>query len=305
MRIFITSIMLIISSWAHSATLTPQFKRVELKENTILSLSILPDAGTQLIFPFELDNPDLRPNLKIRLTNGNGFTVPSSTEEIKVLLKGQNTITIEGKANQNAPDSIYLGNLFITIGGYNLSIGLKTTFLTTEHVSNIIFDVDGSTREHMIESAVRRKTETLDKLYREKMAKLDSTAKEMSLSHVSIMAKKTPTKDNYKDEGRIKIDNKSITIFADKLVQYGNEYFILIFDIENKTSSDFTINSLNIFSKDGGNEAIIKGAFACNPRLNANTTLNCSFSSLSSRLRDAKRLKLQVSTDRGSGEFIW
>lgn len=305
MRIFITSIVLIISSWVNSATLTPEFKRVDLKENTTLSLSILPDAGTQLIFPFELDNPDLRPNLKIRLTNANGFTVPNSTEEIKVLLKGQNTITIEGKANQDAPDSIYLGNLFITIGGYNLSIGLKTTFLTTEHVSNIIFDVDGSTREHMIESAVRRKTETLDKLYREKMAKLDSAAKEMSLSHVSIMAKKTPTKENYKDEGRIKIDNKSITIFADKLVQYGNEYFILMFDIENKTSSDFTINSLNIFSKDGENEGIIKGAFACNPRLNADTTLNCTFSSLSSRLKDAKRLKLQISTDRGSGEFIW
>lgn len=305
MRIFTTLIVLIISSWVHSATLTPQFKRVDLKENTTLSLSILPDAGTQLIFPFELDNPDLRPNLKIRLTNANGFTVPNSTEEIKVLLKGQNTITIEGKANQDAPDSIYLGNLFITIGGYNLSIGLKTTFLTTEHVSNIIFDIDGSTREHMIESAVRRKTETLDKLYREKMAKLDSAAKEMSLSHVSIMAKKTPTKENYKDEGRIKIDNKSITIFADKLVQYGNEYFILMFDIENKTSSDFTINSLNIYSKDGENEGIIKGAFACNPRLNADTTLNCTFSSLSSRLKDAKRLKLQVSTDRGSGEFIW
>src|SRR5690606_37676766 len=150
--------------------LTPTFKEVELKEFTSLQLQILPDAGTQLIFPFLLDNPDLLPSLKVQLTNANGFLVPTEQKDIEVLLKGQNTLSIMGKANPEAPGAIYLGNLFISIGGYNLSIGLRTTFDITEHVSNIIFRVDEQAREHMVESAVKRKTKTLDEEYKEKFA---------------------------------------------------------------------------------------------------------------------------------------
>lgn len=294
-----------LSSTLAAAELRPEFRNVDLKENTMLNLEIMPDAGTQLIFPFALDNPDLTPTLKIRLTNPNGFTVPTDAAQVEALLKGQNTITIEGKANPNEPGAVYLGNLFITIGGYNISIALKSTYDTTKHVSNIIFNIDDATREHMIEAAVKRKTERLDHEYKEKVAALDEKAKEMSLSHVAIMAKRTPAATKYKADGRVNIDDFTVTVFADKLMQWDEKYYVLLFDLENRTSVDFTVQKLELVSVDGKAERTVNGSFDCDSRLNADATVQCSFASLSEAMKDAKRLKLRIDTDRGQGEFQW
>lgn len=285
--------------------ITPQFKHVELKEFTSMQLSILPDAGTQLIFPFELDNPDLTPTLKIRLTNKNGFDVPTDGESIKALLKGQNTISILGVPNANNPGAEYVSNLFINIGGYNLSIALKTTYDTTEHVSNIIFNVDDKTREHMIESAVKRKTKELEKEHKEKLAKIDQEAKKQSLKHIAVMARQSPSSTNYKESENIIIDKNRIQLFADKLTEFG-EYKVLLFEVANKSSGDFTIENLSLIAKKEGDiEEKINGSFNCESRLNADSTNYCSFSTLSHTIKEALRLELKISTDRGQGAMSW
>jgi hypothetical protein len=301
----IATIAALAATTAQAVELKPEFRRVQLEENTMLNLSVMPDAGTQLVFPFELDNPDLKPSLKIRLTNPDGFSVPTDPKDIETLLQGQNTITIEGKANPNDPGAKYLGNLFITIGGYNISIALKTTYDTTQHVSNIIFDIKDETREHMIESAVARKTERLDKQYEEKMAALDEKAARLSLNHVAIMAMETPSTTNFKSDGRVPIDDYSITVFADKVTQFGQKYHILLFDLENRTSVDFTVQDLELVAIDGDRERTIEGSFECDPRLNADTTLKCSFATLEETMDDANRLQLKIVTDRGEGSFKW
>lgn len=299
------AMVLLATTAGQAAELKPEFRRVQLKENTMLNLSVMPDAGTQLVFPFELDNPDLEPSLKIRLTNPDGFSVPTDPKAIETLLKGQNTITIEGKANPGDPGAKYLGNLFITIGGYNLSIALRTTYDTTEHVSNIVFDISDEDRTHMIESAVERKTKRLDRRHEEKMAALDQRAKELSLNHVAIMAMETPSTTNFKADGRVPIDDYSITVFADKMTQFGEKYHILLFDLENRSSVDFTVQDLQLVAVNGDREKTIEGSFECDPRLNADTTLSCSFSTLERLMADANRLRLDVVTDRGEGSFQW
>lgn len=304
-HLLLAASLVIFSISSHAVELNPEFRQVDLMENTMLKLEVMPDAGTQLVFPFELDNPDLTPSLKIRLTNPNGFSVPTEESEIKTMLVGQNTITIEGKANPNDPRARYLGNLFITIGGYNLSIALKTTYDTTRHVSNIVFNIDDETREHMIEQAVKRKTKNLDRRYDEKVAELDEQAKQMSLSHVAIMAMEDPDTTRFKSDGRVKLGDNSITVFADRMVSWGQQYYVLLFELENKTNLDFTIQSLKLVSLDGENERTIEGSFKCDPRLNADTNLKCTFASLSEQLRTAKRLQLRITTDRGEGVFQW
>jgi len=304
-HLLLAASLVIFAITSHAAELNPEFRQVDLKENTMLKLEVMPDAGTQLVFPFELDNPDLTPSLKILLTNPNGFSVPTEESEIKTMLVGQNTITIEGKANPNDPRARYLGNLFITIGGYNLSIALKTTYDTTRHVSNIVFNIDDETREHMIEQAVKRKTKNLDRRYDEKVAELDEQAKQMSLSHVAIMAMEDPDTTRFKSDGRVKLGDNSITVFADRMVSWGQQYYVLLFELENKTNLDFTIQSLKLVSLDGENERTIEGSFKCDPRLNADTNLKCTFASLSEQLRTAKRLQLRITTDRGEGVFQW
>ncbi|MCP3671500.1 MAG: hypothetical protein GY814_13935 [Gammaproteobacteria bacterium] len=149
-------LLLSVHVWA-SGELKPQFERVELKENTVLQLAILPDAGTQLIFPFELNNPDLVPPLKIRLTNTDGFEVPTAPKDIEIYFQGQNTISILGKPSKDkdAGKQMHRGFLFINVGGYNLSIALHTTYNMKEHVSNIVFDITDAERVHMVEAAIK------------------------------------------------------------------------------------------------------------------------------------------------------
>lgn len=291
---------------AYSAELRPDFKPIELKEFTTLQLDMLPDAGTQLIFPFQLDNPDLTPSLKIRLTNKNGFNVPASQDEMKNLLHGQNTLTILGVANPEHVDALYVSNLFITIGGFNLSIALKTTNDTTKHVSNIIFNIPDSTRNHMIESAVKRKMKKLDDDYNEKVATLNILAKQQSLSHISVMAKEKQRNTSYKEDGDLDFDNNRVTIYAEKLIQYGDDYKILLFELNNNSSSDLTIQNIALFSKrNKENEKLIPGSFSCDSRLNSDETIECSFATLSDEITKALRLRLNINTDRGEDSFTW
>ena len=221
------------------------------------------------------------------------------------LLVGQNTIKILGLYDQANPDAFHLGNLFISIGGYNISIGLRTTDRLQEHVSNIIFDVDGKTRNHMIEAAVKRKTETLAREYNKKVSELDKRAKELSLKHVAIMATSTPYITKFKESGRIVIGEKSLEFYADKVANFGNEYYVLLFDIENKTNDDYTINGLTLTSIDRDNTNLIKGVFNCPSRLNADTLLHCSFATQDNSIKSSKRMTIKVNTDRGAGDFTW
>lgn len=294
-----------LQSYASTPRIVPTFKNVKLQEFTSMQLSVFPDAGTQLIFPFALDNPDFKPKFKIRLTNDNGFYVPTAADELKSLIVGQNTITILGLVNPAQTNAKYVSNLFINIGGYNLSIVLKTTLNPSEHVSNIVFDIDGKTRDHMIESAVKRRTQELEKLYKQKFDAIEETAKSKSLKHIAQMAKREKQILSFKEPRDIIIEDKRIELYADKLVAYG-EFKILLFELKNSSTSDFTIESLNLVAKkESGIEETLQGAFDCNNRLNSDKTIKCTFSTLSSNIDNALRLQLKIMTDRGEGSAVW
>ena len=79
-----------ISMDSHSVSIKPRFVNVDLEEFTTLELKVLPHAGTQLVFPFLLDNPELKPALKMSLSSDNGFDVPTDPEQIESLVYGQN-----------------------------------------------------------------------------------------------------------------------------------------------------------------------------------------------------------------------
>jgi len=305
-RLIYFVLLIVTCNVVYSATLTPKFKKVALQEFTSLILEIMPDAGTQLIFPFELDNKELSPALKIRLTNTDGFDVPHTEAEVQVLLKGQNTISILGKPNLNSPNAVYQGNLFITIGGYNLSIALKTTYEPKRHISNIIFDISQIGRDHLIENMVARKTKNLDKKYQRKLNDLDTRAKQMSLLHIAKMATNDSDSTNYKEDGDIEIDGKRIVVYSDRLISYGNDYFVLLFSLENYSSDDFTLLRSELTAHtEKGYDVALKGSFNCATRLNADTTNECTFATTDKNILTALRLSLSINTDRGEGSFKW
>ena len=304
---FALSLILILACtdvWA-SQILKPAFKTVTLKEFTTLSLSVMPDAGTQLIFPFQLDNPELSPPLKIRLTNKNGFSVPSTDDELKNLIVGQNTITILGLVNPTSTKSIYASNLFIKVGGYNLSIALKTTLRPKEHVSNIVFKLKDTDRNHMVESLVKRRTKELEKQYKDKLSNIDDRAKDQSLIHIAAIAREKKKTQRFKDEAKVMIDGSNIVIYIDKFESYGREYGVLLFELENHSSKNFDINNVEIYAIDSQSEIPVKGAFKCRGDLDADSEVKCSFATRNTRLATIKKLRFILTTDRGRGEISW
>lgn len=302
----IFGVLITLSSLVFSApTISPKFKNVVLEEYTTLELKILADGGTQLIFPFELDNPELKPTLKIRLTNSTGFEVPTEKRDMDNLIMGQNTITILGKYNESAPGAQYLSNLFINIGGYNLSIALKTTLNVNEHISNIVFNLNESDRVHMVERMVERKTRDLEEDYKKKLETIDKTATDKSLTHIAKIARLSPDNARYKEDGAISIDDSRLVVFADRAVTYGAHYAILMFEIENKSSKDFELDDIQLVSIDESYETAIVGTLDCDQRLLADSTIKCSYATTNTDFPKAPKLKLVVRTNRGQGEFQW
>ena len=103
---------------AAQALAQPKDARVTLTEFTRLSLDVVPDLGTQLVFPFVLDGT-LEPALEINNTNQVGFEAAHTP--------GQNTILVTVKTPQGGgPVPDYRGLLFVTVGGYHLTLELRT-----------------------------------------------------------------------------------------------------------------------------------------------------------------------------------
>lgn len=308
MKIITLCILLTLCQFLHAddlPNLKPQFKTVELKEFTNMELYILPDGGTQLIFPFKLDNPELEPTLKIQLTNANGFEVPTSAEELQTLVLNQNTITIIGRVNEAAPSAKYIGNLFINIGGYNISIVLKTTFDASQHVSNITFTQSKEALTHMVESLVKRRTQSLDAEYKRKLESVDSDAKERSLVHIANVVRIEPSSTRFKEDGDIYIDKARISTYIDRLYSYDDKYEVLLFELKNHSDRDIDLSDVDVYSIEKNGESKLSGDFTCDKKLTADTKTLCSFVTPSSTMKNADKLKMVLTTNRGTGELKW
>ncbi len=293
-----------ISTSAYSAPeIKPGFIPVRLEEFTTLQLDIMPHAGTQLIFPFELDNPFLKPALKIRLTNGKGFQVPSDDNALDTYVSGKNTITIVGKANEK--NAVLLGNLFINVGGYNISIALRTTYHVSKHSPNIVFEEDDEARNHMVESMVRERT----KYYEEKLAKIkednEKSLDDSSLIHLAKVARMKKKIVKFKEEGSITLNGNRIVVFADQIQSYGDLYHSFLFELENKSSNDFRISGIDIIVYNEGGEHSLLGSMDCADRIESGQNTKCVFTTSKGILKDNGKMKIVLKTDRGVGEFSW
>ena len=306
MKSFISILLLFIAHTALAApSLEPQYKPIELKEFTSISLDILPGGGTQLIFPFLLDNPELTPSLKIRLTNQDGFDVPVSSADFENLIVGQNTISIIGSSKAGNNDSIFLSNLFISIGGYHISIALRTTHHTKRHISNIVFKLADEERNYLVEQAVKQRTKQLEDNYKKNITTLDNQAAEKSLKHISAMVLEDRDETKFKSEGDIDLGDSSIVVYINKLYSYGDKYQILLFDLENHTNGDFKIDDIALASigKDLRNN--LSGHIECPAILKSDTINKCSFATTDNSIRTAKELNISINSDRGKGEYRW
>ena len=280
-----------------------EFKPVVLEKFTKLKLKVYPLLGTQLTFPFLLDDPSLTPTLKIKNTSPNAFEVPTDSKDIAALYSNQNTITIVGKLDEKNQGFEHRGNLFITVGGYHISIDLVTTFNHKEHYSNIVFKLKSDDQDYLINEFVKTKTESLEKEYREKIASSGSLDNGKS-SIAKISRKKTKT-TKFKELKDLEINGDRLEVYIDKVVSYGDVYHALLFELDNKSNKDFDLTRIEVHSVDNDQEISLMGAMECPEKIKADKTIKCSYVSDKDLMVKAPKLRMGVYTNRGKGEVSW
>ncbi|MCP5007563.1 MAG: hypothetical protein GY941_27055, partial [Planctomycetes bacterium] len=126
---------LLIPNIAFSAgnlKVVPKLKKVELKQFTQLNVQLVADLGTRFIFPFILDEADDLVPFTLDITN----PLFISTRHT-----GRNSFTVEvDPPAEGGQLPTYLGNMFITAAGYNISVVLSTTNSLKNHVSDYQFE---------------------------------------------------------------------------------------------------------------------------------------------------------------------
>lgn len=246
------SLILLLLVPATVWSFTGRIERMEMEEQTQFLLKIVPHLGTRLIFPFLLDDVNLKPPLNYKLTNTAHFTV---TRDLNTLA-GQNVFLITCSDKMGS-----IGKLYMSIAGYNLSINLMISSRLEDHISDIFLDLGDGEREFLINQETERIRQQLTEVYRKRYEKnkgRDSIYRELGL----IMLKGVRTK-NIKQlytggKGRF----QTADIFMDKFI-YRAPVYALHFWVEHYGDA-FDTNSLVMrVQHNEGTEALIEGRLSC------------------------------------------
>jgi len=283
--------------WLAPVYAKPTSKRVPLEEFTRLTLDIVPDYGTQLVFPFVLDG--MEPVLEINNTNKTGFTAEHK--------EGQNTILVTAntpKAGGQSPD--YQGLLFVTVGGYRVAIELRTTSRISKNLAEVIFNLSPEKREYLITEAVKRRTAQLDQDYQTRIASLDDRVEAKALNLVADLAFSRPSTVRVKTAEDVTLQNDiPVEIYVDEWKIYSS-FAILVFELTNRSANQISINTASVTSRsDADGTRVTNGALKCNKPLKADSKVRCSLTTRNRSIVEAEKLTLSVNTDRGAINLTW
>ena len=238
--------------WAFSG----KVRNVEMREYTQFSLEVVPHLGTRLIFPFLLDDLNLKPPLNYKLTNAVDFTVTRNLDA----LAGQNVFLITCSQRKGS-----IGKLYMSIAGYNLAINLVVSDRIEDHVSDIFFSLGEDDRNFLISQETERIKKQLQNLYRKKYERQG----DITYQDIASLMMKNIRKKNIKQLYRG--DKSSFTtadIFLDKFVYQTSLVYGLSFWIEHY-SDRFSLSSIVLrLHQDRGTEVILYGDFFCFPTSN-------------------------------------
>ena len=275
----------------------PRVKNVELHKQTPLVLYVVPDLGVRLTFPFILDEQDAYVPFTLNITN------PSFEQRRE---KGRNYFVVTQKAG--SPNGM-LGNMFITVAGFEISVELRTTNDLSKHYSDIAFQLTKDAREDLIQQSIAQRTAALEQTYKKKMDDLDVLAEKRAIAHVGRLAISKPDIRGVKEEARGKLKGGgSVLVYVDKVVTYGG-FSIYLYEIEasNDTDKGLRIVDARVFSIDPSTkqsqplDSHREGQRMVQPGQVVKGSITVADSSLTPK----HKLKLEVLTDRGSVEVEW
>ncbi len=274
----------------------PRAKSVELQKRTTLVAYVVPDLGVRFSFPFILDEADAYVPFTLNLTNA-GFV---NTRE-----KGRNYFVITAPVKA---EGTMLGNVFVSVAGYEISIELRTTTDLTKHYSDIVFSLSNEAREELIQQSIKQRTAALEQDYKKRSEELDAAAEQKAIARVGRLATTKPDIHNVKETSRLKLaGGDSVVLYVDQVVIY-EPYAIYLFSIEaDSGSKGLSILDAKLFSVDTNSKQVrvLDSSKDVPQRVEPNREVKGAITVLGSALNPKDLLRLQVVTDKGTVEAQW
>lgn len=296
MRLLLWFAMLSFLFAINTASADPRSKTIELHKRTTLVAYVVPDLGVRFTFPFILDETDSYVPFTLNGTNP-GFI---NTRE-----KGRNYFVITAPVKA---DGTMLGNVFVTVAGYEISIELRTTSDLTRHYSDIVFELTPEAREELIQQSIAQRTKALEQEYKKRFEELDTTAEQKAIALVGRLATKSPEIRSIKEESRLKLPSgDAVVLYVDKVVNY-DPYSIFLFNIEaDSGSKGLTILDAKLFSIDDATRQAkpIDASKTIQARVQPSQEAQGAITVLGSALDPKNLMLLQIVTDKGTVEAQW
>ncbi len=301
MRIIITFFLcLFVSSvQADSAPIQPTIKNVKLEPFTTLNVALVPDLGTRFVFPFVLDEGDDIVPFTLDVTNP--LFIPKRHN-------GRNFFTIEVDPPEDGGGvPMYLSNLFVSVGGYHLSIVLSTTTDLRKHVSDYVFELSDAAREDLIQQAIKKRTSGLEESYKKKQLELDRKADEIALRKIGLLAMHKPSTRKIKEEAMLELPTgERVELYLDEVLVYDKKFYVFRYEITNDTADVLRVSDAALFIKsDSGVYQKITGANSIIPRIEVGETARGFFASDSVLLKRDVNIKFSAVTSQGNVEAVW
>jgi len=294
--------------YAHTdeeAFIQPRQIQVALERNVVtqFSLGVVPDRGVRLIFPFIFDElPAHYPGtarLLTRMSNADvfAFSEPKIVEGQNVLLISVNTDAIE-------PDYSYVGDAQISVAGFSVTISLYTISDLDRHVTDVLFVLNESTRDYLIDEVIAREKSRLQREYETLLAEQDER---VLLKAQALLARAYEDAEDYVETYRLyerkRLEHPTgepLTVSARAIKKYSPGIFVLSLVIHNPSNTNFVLRNMRVSYADSGEE--VAGGWGCEDALLApKKTVSCPFATQSETFWEQRKeaIVLRLETDLG------
>ena len=293
---------------ANAKAFKPRYLNHTLEERTKLSLEIPSGLSTRLVFPFLIDGTVNEPTFKVSVPNASVFTVEEAASKDLKGLQEQNTLVIKSKpVEKMTKQTIHYANVFISVNGYHLTVSLKLAPLMPEkYYTDVFFNLTDADQSYLINKIIDKKIEALERDYADKLKGLDQLAQKAAIKNIGNIALAEPDDYGIKEEFDLRFENgQRAELYIEKAVSLNNQYFVLAFDLENKSNSDFELKHMVLETGKKKNWRKIDSTLNCLTVIRARTVAKCSLVSEDAALFESKSSRLKITTDAGGGNAEW
>lgn len=277
----------------------PKVKRIKIDDQvTRLVVDILPGRGVKCIFPWILDVNSFDTPFKATITNDQVFEMDRGEKQNFLAYKVSGRIKnvdIEGE----------VADAFVSVAGYHFNLALRVNFSKSAHYSTIIFELSDAKRVELIDEAIRRRRQALEKEFAEKEKQLDQRASKLALKTIARTVLTEPQKNSVYEKERFKTANGDRIVFqAGKILSYGNLH-ILTIGVENDSGiNPLYVNGVQIEKATADNSPLLI-EYEIAPRIDPGEMSEGFVVTEDPRLVNDEDTAMTLLTDKGEVELRW